>query len=413
MARKNSTRSAREHLAAWATILGLLPIAAAWAFQPAPPATGERAVSADAAPCLNVRARPSYRSDVVDCIDVGRRVNVTQVQGGWSQVVYGEGASGWVGGRFLVDASADPAPAEGASVPATQAPVTPEMAPAGSDPRVESFEAELARVALLQMEVERLSGIAVERDQLAERLRAAEELASTREVELSATRSAWEASAAEVAALTARVDELVAERDDLARRLARTEARLLYLRADLEKTRAELMQLKGVPQQLLAPEPALPPVALPAEPEPEPGTELELPAVTTLGNLDELVATVRAWAQAWSEQRADDYLSFYSPGFLPADGQSREVWAANRRLRITGPASIDVAIDQIAPTVEGDRATVTFVQSYTSDRFSDVVSKTLLLERSAVTGTWQIVDERAEPIAVLSGPSAPGDRVER
>ena len=61
---------------------------------------------------------------------------------------------------------------------------------------------------------------------------------------------------------------------------------------------------------------------------------------------------------------------------------------------MTAPRSIDVTLERVSPTVSSDRAIVLFEQTYTSDRFRDVVDKTLVLER--FDGVWLIVQERTD-----------------
>jgi len=109
-----------------------------------------------------------------------------------------------------------------------------------------------------------------------------------------------------------------------------------------------------------------------------------------------VVAMVKAWASAWSDQRADDYVDFYSQSFAPEGGGSRRAWAAQRRDRIRRPRFIQVAVDSIGVRQSGDqRAQARFNQSYRSDRFADRVSKTFDLVWEA--GGWKIHREVAQP----------------
>ena len=109
-----------------------------------------------------------------------------------------------------------------------------------------------------------------------------------------------------------------------------------------------------------------------------------------------VASAVRSWARAWSEQRVDDYLSFYSPSFRPQGGLARTEWASQRRSRLQSPTFIRVVLrNLLTPVIEGDRAIVTFIQSYSSDNYADVVEKRLVLRREA--GEWRIVEEVTEP----------------
>ena len=46
---------------------------------------------------------------------------------------------------------------------------------------------------------------------------------------------------------------------------------------------------------------------------------------------------IEGWAEAWSSQDAEAYLSHYCSTFLPADGSDREAWAESRRRRLARP----------------------------------------------------------------------------
>ena len=101
------------------------------------------------------------------------------------------------------------------------------------------------------------------------------------------------------------------------------------------------------------------------------------------------------WAKAWEDQRIDDYLSFYSRTFEPPGQASREGWEAERKQRISRPSRIEVRVALLELRVTGvDRSEIEFLQSYESDRFSDVVVKTLELVREG--GSWKIAAERLE-----------------
>ncbi len=407
------TTAVRRVSSGWLVALALAPFAASGlsAQQEAAPDDVEiRTVKDEAVPCLNVRDRASYRARILGCVDRGSSVTVTSVSRGWSYIIVDDQLQGWAGSRFLEGGAAaaqpprqDPEDAEPTAA-STAPPVPvgeaePERRPRRPNPSPPTARNVVEPEPEPTVSLEDHVRVASERDQTREQLAAAVARVEQLEVEMGSLR----ALATGGADLQTQLEAVIAERDDLARQLAQAEARQLYLRSDLERTRSELMRLKGIPPKLVQieapPEPApLPPLV---EPEPEPRVEevaeepaIELPDAVSLVGMDEVVATVRAWAKAWSEQRVDNYLSFYSFDFVPPDGASREVWAAQRRARLEAPRSIEVTLDQISPMVVGDRATVSFVQSYDADSFDDVVEKTLVLERT--DGLWRIVEERAQ-----------------
>ena len=102
--------------------------------------------------------------------------------------------------------------------------------------------------------------------------------------------------------------------------------------------------------------------------------------------------TVQAWAATWANQDVDVYLNFYSSRFSPPAGLSRAAWEAQRHERLTTPRSIQVEVSSLsveATTLE--RATARFTQSYSSDRYQDVVTKVLTLVWEE--GQWRILRE--------------------
>ena len=132
-------------------------------------------------------------------------------------------------------------------------------------------------------------------------------------------------------------------------------------------------------------------VAESAEASDEPATET--PSDTA--DVEVVASFVESWRSAWQEQRVDDYLASYSEGFEPESGLSRERWEQQRRQRLTAPEFIRVTLAYLdEPRVDGDQASIRFLQSYESDTFQDRVSKVLVLTWE--DGGWKILEERAE-----------------
>ena len=113
-----------------------------------------------------------------------------------------------------------------------------------------------------------------------------------------------------------------------------------------------------------------------------------------VGPVHEAEAAVLAWADAWAAQDIDAYLDAYATNFEPQYGTPRSAWEAQRRVRLAQPTLIEIGITELEIELVGpNRARATFRQSYTSDTFSDVVSKTLLLTLTA--NGWKIESEEA------------------
>jgi hypothetical protein len=140
-------------------------------------------------------------------------------------------------------------------------------------------------------------------------------------------------------------------------------------------------------------------------PEEEPGTaaaavdeaaaEEAVPAPgSEAGQIAAVVDALRGWAQAWTEQRTEDYLACYDSGFEPPGGLDRATWESDRRARIERPEWIRVALTLVRVEPTGpDAAEVHFVQSYRSERYEDLVRKQLSMVDT--DGGWKIAAERA------------------
>lgn len=133
--------------------------------------------------------------------------------------------------------------------------------------------------------------------------------------------------------------------------------------------------------------------AMPAVPGDGPDDGVErLPSPT-----EEAQGLVEAWARAWSDQRVEDYLDFYSERFEPTGGVGRSAWAERRRDRLASPGFIEIGVEEPEVVAWGeDRLTLRFVQSYRSDTYQDRVVKDLVLVREA--GGWKILSESAAAV---------------
>lgn len=147
--------------------------------------------------------------------------------------------------------------------------------------------------------------------------------------------------------------------------------------------------------------PAALPVAKPAAPvikpvaEPAKTSEPAKP-VTEAGKGDSdaaILASVDAWAKAWSAKNVGAYLSAYAPDLVLAKGEKRANWEKTRKERISKPKTISVTI--VTPEVKINDAThakVTFKQVYRSSGLNSETWKTLLMVKS--NGKWLIHEER-------------------
>jgi len=159
--------------------------------------------------------------------------------------------------------------------------------------------------------------------------------------------------------------------------------RVAELEQLLENSRAGLAAEREL-RAAVAPSPAEGPQTAAAAPQP---------------TLEQLGGWVRAWAEAWSTQDVQAYLSFYGEEFQPPKGTSRERWEAGRRERLQTPEFIEIGIDAFELNWStSERAEVRFEQSYRSNTFRDRVAK--MLELVLIEGEWKISKEEVrQPLA--------------
>lgn len=129
----------------------------------------------------------------------------------------------------------------------------------------------------------------------------------------------------------------------------------------------------------------------PASSAPVAATPAPAPAAAGAGAEKDIEATVRAWAAAWSSKDMAAYLGSYGKDFEPANKQPRKAWEEDRRARIVGKSRISVGLGDLNISVNGDKATARFRQSYSADGLNITSRKTLDLVRQG--NRWVIVRE--------------------
>jgi len=159
------------------------------------------------------------------------------------------------------------------------------------------------------------------------------------------------------------------------------------------------------PAQAPAPAPAPVPAPKPAASAPAPAAASAPPApapapapavvVASETSADEtkVESAVADWAKAWSDRNMKGYVGAYTPDFK-GDLASHNAWVAQRKSRIAPRSSIEVKIDKLKVSVNGDNATAEFVQSYRSGSLDITNTKTLEFVRSP-KGHWLIRSEVA------------------
>ncbi|MGY4828685.1 TolC family outer membrane protein [Sphaerotilaceae bacterium SBD11-9] len=111
-----------------------------------------------------------------------------------------------------------------------------------------------------------------------------------------------------------------------------------------------------------------------------PGT----PAALTVRRLND-------WAAAWEAKDVTRYISFYAPNFMPSAGDLA-TWKSKRRALVAKKGNISVKVEDVQTnTLAPDRVETSFNQSYRSDNYTDVSTKTLTWQ--LINGQWYIVQE--------------------
>jgi tetratricopeptide (TPR) repeat protein len=134
----------------------------------------------------------------------------------------------------------------------------------------------------------------------------------------------------------------------------------------------------------------------PAKPVAPPVVAQKAPApVAASGDVTaDVLKSVNGWAQAWSKQDVNGYLSYYAKDFKTPAGEKRSDWENTRRSRITGAKTIAVAVESPKVTMKGpQQASVSFRQTYRSDKLNTRSRKTLELVQ--MDGRWLIREEKA------------------
>ena len=152
---------------------------------------------------------------------------------------------------------------------------------------------------------------------------------------------------------------------------------------------------KPVPATPAAATPA-PAAAIPAPaaatPAPAAATPKPAPASPSGDANAEITRAIELWAAAWSRKDVKAYLAAYAPDFKTPAGESRSEWDAERQKRINKPGAIQVNLENLRITVDGDTATARFRQHYKSATLKTSSNKVLQLGKR--DGKWLILQER-------------------
>lgn len=122
-----------------------------------------------------------------------------------------------------------------------------------------------------------------------------------------------------------------------------------------------------------------------------------MPARQTLTDKEYLIQRVKNWADAWSKQQFDQYVSSYTDSFSGRYA-SHTQWVKERRKRVVRVDHIEVTLSKFkVKSIANNQATIDFQQAYQSSTYSDKVIKRVQLKK--VNNDWKI--SREVTLAVL------------
>ncbi len=142
--------------------------------------------------------------------------------------------------------------------------------------------------------------------------------------------------------------------------------------------------------------PAAPVAATPAPaaatPAPAAASAKPAPASPAADANGEIARAIELWAAAWSRKDVKAYLAAYARDFKTPGGESRAEWDAERQRRISKPGAIQVSVENLRVSQDGDTATARFRQHYKSATLKTSSNKILQLGKR--DGKWLILQER-------------------
>ena len=114
------------------------------------------------------------------------------------------------------------------------------------------------------------------------------------------------------------------------------------------------------------------------------------PTATQAANVQTVQQRLRDWVATWMAKDVNKYMTFYAKEFAPARMSSAR-WITERRRLVGKSGPIDIHVDNVKATPDGDYVVTSFKQVYSSNDFKDSTLKTLTWKN--VDGQWIIFKE--------------------
>lgn len=122
----------------------------------------------------------------------------------------------------------------------------------------------------------------------------------------------------------------------------------------------------------------------------EPEQDKTSPEEESPGVSINLHVTIDGWLTAWRTKDIDAYGAYYDSSFT-ARKKGRGAWIERKKKSFAKPGEISIDIENVEITVDGENATVKFLQMYKTKKYSDKGVKTLTMKLR--DGAWKIVSE--------------------
>lgn len=143
--------------------------------------------------------------------------------------------------------------------------------------------------------------------------------------------------------------------------------------------------------------------ALVADAKPLPSTVTALPVAKPAPaapacSVQEVTNVVKDWASASSQKNADNFLRFYSDKFEPSPSLTKAAWESQSRDRMSKSGKVDMSIQNIRVTCEGDKANAQFdlnstTTTYKLKKVADTSCEVCNMKRIPIKGPVKSVNK--------------------
>ena len=114
---------------------------------------------------------------------------------------------------------------------------------------------------------------------------------------------------------------------------------------------------------------------------------------TWLMRRNELISSVKGWLDAWKNEDHAAYISHYHKKYSDNSRENLSAFSAYKKAVFSNPGVPQINIKNLSILTHKNRAVVSFLQVYNSNKINDTGKKTLYLERDQFYN-WKILSEK-------------------